>query len=47
MIKFDQIVLPFVDRYPTNTKTYAIMNTKPEEAVIREEEEKEDMERKE
>ena len=44
LIKFDQIVLPFVDRYPTNTKTYAIMNTKPEEAVIREEEEeKEDM----
>lgn len=47
LIKFDQIVLPFVDRYPTNTKTYAIMNTKPEEAVIREEEEKEGMGRKE
>ncbi len=33
LIKFDNIIIPFVDNYPTNTKTYAIMNTKPEEAL--------------
>ena len=32
-IIFDNVVIPFVDKYPTNTKTYEIMNTKPEEAV--------------
>lgn len=32
LIIFDKYVIPFVDRYPKNTKTYAIMNTKPEEA---------------
>ena len=31
LILFDNVVIPFVDKYPTNTKTYAIMNTKPEE----------------
>ncbi len=33
LILFDNVVIPFVDRYPADTKTYAIMNTKPEEAV--------------
>lgn len=31
LILFDDVVIPFVDKYPTDTKTYAIMNTKPEE----------------
>ena len=31
LILFDNMVIPFVDKYPPNTKTYAIMNTKPEE----------------
>lgn len=31
LILFDNVVIPFVDKYPTNTKNYAIMNTKPEE----------------
>lgn len=31
LILFDNVVIPFIDRYPTNTKTYRIMNTKPEE----------------
>lgn len=31
LILFDNVVIPFVDKYPTNTKMYAIMNTKPEE----------------
>ena len=30
--------IPFVDRYPKDTKTYAIMNTKPEESVQKDEE---------
>ncbi len=33
LILFDNVVIPFVDKYPTDTKTYAIMNTKPEESV--------------
>ena len=31
LIIFDNYVIPFIDRYPQNTKTYAIMNTKPQE----------------
>lgn len=31
LILFDNVVIPFVDKYPVDTKTYAIMNTKPEE----------------
>ena len=31
LILFNDVVIPFVDRYPTDTKTYKIMNTKPEE----------------
>ena len=38
LILFDNVVIPFVDRYPKDTKTYAIMNTKPEEAVHEDEE---------
>ena len=38
LILFDNVVIPFVDKYPTDTKTYAIMNTKPEEAVKKDEE---------
>ena len=37
LILFDNVVIPFVDRYPKDTKTYAIMNTKPEEAVQKDE----------
>ena len=37
LILFDNVVIPLVDKYPTNTKTYAIMNTKPEEAVKKDE----------
>jgi len=32
LILFDSVVIPFVDKYPADTKTYAIMNTKPEES---------------
>jgi len=38
LLLFDNVVIPFVDKYPTDTKTYAIMNTKPEEAADKEEE---------
>ena len=38
LILFDNVVIPFVDRYPKDTKTYAIMNTKPEESVQKDEE---------
>lgn len=33
LILFDNVVIPFIDKYPTDTKTYAIMNTKPEESI--------------
>lgn len=33
LILFDNVVIPFVDKYPAGTKTYAIMNTKPEESI--------------
>ena len=36
LILFDNVVIPFIDKYPTDTKTYAIMNTKPEESVQKE-----------
>ena len=36
LLLFDNVVIPFVDKYPTDTKTYAIMNTKPEEAAEKE-----------
>lgn len=32
LIIFDNVVIPFVDCYPTDTKTYAMMNTKPEDS---------------
>ncbi len=31
LICFDNIIIPFVDHYPKDTKTYKIMTTKPEE----------------
>lgn len=31
LILFDNVVIPFVDQYPKDTRTYAIMTTKPEE----------------
>ncbi len=31
LILYNDAVIPFVDRYPTDTKTFKIMNTKPEE----------------
>ena len=31
LILFDDVVIPFIDRYPKDTKTYEIMNTKLEE----------------
>ena len=37
LILFDHLVIPFVDQYPKDTSTYAIMTTKPEESVRREE----------
>ena len=37
LIIFDNVVIPFTDRYSTDSKTYRIMSTKPMEAEIREE----------
>ncbi len=31
LIIYDGVVVPFIDKYPKNTKTFAIMNTKPVE----------------
>lgn len=31
LIIFDGVIVPFIDRYPKDTKTFAIMNTKPDE----------------
>ena len=31
LLCFDNIIIPFVDHYPKDTKTYKIMTTKPEE----------------
>lgn len=31
LILFDNVVIPFVDKYPADTETYRIMNTRPEE----------------
>ncbi len=33
LLLFDNVVIPFVDKYPTNTKTYQMMNTKPEDVA--------------
>ena len=32
LIIYDDVVIPFVDKYPKDTLTYRIMNTKPEES---------------
>lgn len=34
LIIFDDITVPFADKYPTNTKSYKIMTTKPSESMI-------------
>ena len=36
LILFDNVVIPFVDKYPEDTRTYQIMNTRPEESVQKE-----------
>ena len=33
LIFFGNVVLPFVDRFPTNTELYRVMTTKPEETA--------------
>lgn len=33
LIFYGNVIIPFVDRYPKDTKTYAIMTTKPEEVA--------------
>ena len=33
LLKYDSVVIPFKDHYPKHTKTYAIMTTKPDEAL--------------
>lgn len=33
LIKFNNIILPFTDRYPMDTETYKVMTTKPQEAM--------------
>ena len=38
LILFDDVVIPFIDRYPKDTKTYEIMNTKLEEDSSNDEE---------
>lgn len=34
LIKFDNVILPFTDLYPTDTKTYKVMSTKPQEMEV-------------
>ena len=36
LIIFNDVIIPFTDRYPQDTETYRIMSTKPEEQVIHE-----------
>ena len=31
LILFDKVVIPFIDKYPADTETYRIMNTRPED----------------
>ena len=38
LILFNQVVIPFVDKYPKDTKTYRMMNTRPEEVIQKEDE---------
>ena len=37
LILYNDVVIPFADRYPTDTKTYAIMNTRPPESEEKQE----------
>ncbi len=34
LIIYNDVIIPFTDRYPTDTKTYNIMSTKPQEQQI-------------
>ena len=34
LLKYDSVVVPFQDNYPKNTKSYALMTTKPSEAAL-------------
>lgn len=36
LIIFDNVVIPFSDKYPTDTLSYQIMTTKPEESISQE-----------
>ena len=29
LIRYDKVLLPFTDHFPTNTKIYSLINTKP------------------
>lgn len=31
LIRYDRIILPFTDKFPTDTKMYQLMTTKPQE----------------
>ncbi len=33
LIKYNNVILPFTDRYPIDTNTYKVMTTKPQEAM--------------
>lgn len=36
LLIYDDVVIPFIDQYPKDTKTYRIMDTKPQEFSLRE-----------
>ena len=35
LLIFDKIMIPFTNKIPTNTRSYAVMSTKPDEAARR------------
>ena len=34
LIIYDELVIPFYDKFPTNTKLYQLMTTKPDEIKL-------------
>lgn len=36
LLIFDNVTVPFINKYPTETLSYRLMSTKPEEAIMRE-----------
>lgn len=34
LLFYGNVILPFIDRFPTNTELYRVMTTKPEEVGI-------------